>query len=131
MYEWETRQGTTVNFIPKGSNPLTEHYGALRAEVPDPQDTSTQINTHLMRTLEGADIVAIAGEAGSHCLANTVRDIANEFGDATYTKKLVLLTDTTSPVPLPAPLDTLQDDFIKEMTARGMQTSTTTDFLRG
>ena len=43
-----------------------------------------------------ADLIFVAGEAGSHCLANTVRDIANNFGDDTYVKKLVLLTDATS-----------------------------------
>ena len=40
--------------------------------------------------------------------------------------KLVLLTDATSAVPS---FEQLQDDFIAEMTARGMQTTTTDDFL--
>lgn len=128
FHEWE-RGLAMVDFITKGSNPHTEHYSGVKAEVPDPKDPSTQINTGLCTTLLDADLVAIAGEAGSHCLANTVRDIAREFGDDVYVKKLVLLTDATSPVPLPAPLDTLQKDFIDEMTARGMQISTTTDFL--
>ena len=73
-----------------------------------------------------ADIVAIAGEAGSHCLANTVRDIANGFNDDSYIKKLVLLEDATSPV---TGFETFQTDFITEMTARGMQISNTVDFL--
>lgn len=126
--EWE-KQLAMVDFVTKGSNPHTEHYSGVKAEVPDPKDPSTQINTTLCSTLLDADVVVIAGEAGSHCLANTVRDIANEFGDDKYVQKLVLLTDATSPVPLPAPLDKLQEDFIAEMTARGMQTSTTAEFL--
>jgi nicotinamidase-related amidase len=93
FYEWETTMGGSVNFVSKGSNPFTEHYGALRAEVPDPTDFSTQTNTKLVEVLEEADMVAIAGEAGSHCLANTVRDIANEFQDPNTVKKLVLLTE--------------------------------------
>ena len=73
-----------------------------------------------------ADLVAIAGEAGSHCLANTVRDIARNFGNTSYIKRLVLLEDATSPVP---GFERFQSDFVKEMTAQGMQISTTRDFL--
>ena len=71
-------------------------------------------------------MIAVAGEAGSHCLANTVRDIANNFGDDRLVSKIVLLQDATSPV---TGFESFQDDFLREMTARGMQQSTTTDFL--
>jgi nicotinamidase-related amidase len=125
LHGWEA-QLALVDFVTKGSNPHTEHYSGVKAEVPDPKDPTTQINTTLCNTLLEADIVLIAGEAGSHCLANTVRDIANEFGDDKYVAKLVLLTDATSPVPS---FEQLQDDFIKEMTDRGMQLSTTKEFL--
>ena len=67
-----------------------------------------------------------AGEAGSHCLANTVRDIANNFGDDSYVRRLVLLEDATSPVP---GFEAFQTDFIREMRGRGMQITTTNDFL--
>ncbi len=127
FYKWETTMGRVINFVSKGSNVFTEHYGALRAEVPDPSDVSTQTNTRLIEVLETADLVAIAGEAGSHCLANTVRDIADEFNDPDTIKKLVLLTDATSPV---TGFENLQDDFIRDVTARGMQLSTTTEFLK-
>ena len=39
--------------------------------------------------------------------------------------KITLLTDATSPVP---GFESFQDDFIREMTARGMKLSTTTEF---
>jgi nicotinamidase-related amidase len=112
--------------VTKGSNPWTEHYSAVQADVPDPADVTTQLNTGLIKTLEEADIILVAGEAGSHCLANTVRDIANNFGDASYVGKLVLLEDATSPVPT---FDKFQDDFVAEMTAKGMQLSTTVDWM--
>ena len=123
---WEREQFGVVDYVSKGSNIYTEHYSAVKAEVPDPEDPTTQLNTRLVQTLQDADLVAIAGEAGSHCLANTTRDIADAFGDDSYVKKLVLLKDATSPVP---GFEKFQDDFIKEMTARGMQISTTVDFL--
>jgi nicotinamidase-related amidase len=123
---WEERAFAVVDYVTKGSNIWTEHYSAIVADVPDPTDPTTQINTRLIQTLMEADMVFVAGEAGSHCLANTVRDIANNFGDDRYVQKLVLLTDATSPVP---GFEMYQDDFLREMTARGMQTATTTDFL--
>jgi nicotinamidase-related amidase len=126
LHEWEEKSFAVVNYVSKGSNIYTEHYSAVKAEVPDPTDPSTQVNTGLIKTLMEADVLAIAGEAGSHCLANTVRDIATEFGDDKYVAKMVLLTDATSPVP---GFEHFQDAFVKEMTSRGMQLSNTTDFL--
>src|SRR5436190_557764 len=115
-----------VDYVTKGSNPWTEHYSAVCADVPDPSDPGTQINTRFIQTLLEADLVAIAGEAGSHCLANTVRDIARNFGDDSYIQRLVLLEDATCPVP---GFEAFQTDFITEMTARGMKITTTCDFL--
>ena len=127
LLEWERSQpGNIVNKVTKGSNPFSEHYSAVQAEVPDPTDPTTQLNTALIKTLQDADEVVIAGEALSHCLANTVRDIANNFGDDEI-RKLVLLTDASSNV---AGLENLGEDFVREMRGRGMQFSTTTDYLK-
>ncbi len=123
--EWEERFAF-VDYVTKGSNLLTEHYSAVQADVPDPSDASTQINTRLVRALEGADLVAVAGEARTHCLANTVRDIADNFGDDRLVSKLVLLEDASSDIP---GFEPHAEAFIREMTARGMQVSTTTEFL--
>jgi len=125
LVEWEQRFAV-VDYVTKGSNIWTEHYSAIQADVPDPADPSTQINTALIQTLMKADLIVVAGEAGSHCLANTVRDLANNFGDDSLVSKITLLSDATSPVP---GFEALQDDFLREMTGRGMKLSTTTDFL--
>lgn len=126
---WIDKKRRNVNYVSKGSNIFTEHYSAIKAEVPDPDDPTTQIDSRpegLINTLMLADIIGIAGEAGSHCLANTVRDIADGFGDDSHIKKLVLIEDATSPVKT---FEQLQKDFITEMAARGMQISNTADFL--
>jgi nicotinamidase-related amidase len=123
---WEQQRFAMVDYVTKGSNPWTEHYSAICADVPDPGDPGTQLNTRLIQTLMEADLVAIAGEAGSHCLANTVRDVAQAFKDDAYLRRLVLLEDATSPVP---GFEALQADFIREMRARGMQVTTTRAFL--
>lgn len=126
LLEWEQRPNV-VNYVTKGSNLHTEHFSAVKAEVEDPEDPSTQLNTGFIKSLENADVVAFAGEASTHCLASTVRDIADAFGNDDYIKKCVLLKDATSPIP---GLEFLEDQFIKDMTAKGMTISTTSEFLK-
>jgi len=126
LHAWERERFALADFVTKGSNPWTEHFSAVQAEVPDPEDPSTQINAGLVQTLEEADLVLLAGEALSHCLANTVRDIVTRFANPNYVKKLVLLEDASSPVP---GFEHLATDFVDEMVARGIQRARTTDFL--
>lgn len=124
--EWE-QSFKLVDFVTKGSNPWTEHYSAVSADVPDPQDPGTQINTRLITALTEADIIGIAGEASSHCIRSTITDIANNFGDESYIKKFVYLKDCASPVP---GFEKFETDFLDEMKKRGMQISDTTNFLQ-
>lgn len=123
--EWE-KEFAIVDYVTKGSNFWTEHYSAVQADVPDPEDPDTQLNMRLIETLQKADIILLAGEARSHCLANTVRDIANNFGEENI-KKMVLLQDATSDVP---GFESLGEDFVTEMKGRGMQVSTTENYLK-
>lgn len=126
IHEWEDARFAMADFVTKGSNPWTEHFSAVQAEVPDAADPSTQVNATLISTLQSADLVLLAGEALSHCLANSVRDIADCFGDPATISKLVLLTDASSPV---TGFETQAEAFVREMTARGMKTATTRDIL--
>ena len=127
---WSRSKPNNVHYVSKGSNVFTEHYGAIEAEVPDPNDPMTQINTLLIQSLITADTILVAGEAGSHCLKTTVEQIAEKFGDDSYIQKLVLLLDATSPVIHPViDFPSIQQQFIDDMIARGMRTSTTIDFL--
>ena len=130
LLQWESNKSWNIDYVSKGSNLYCEHFGILEAQVPDPQDPSTQINTVLIEALMQADTILIAGEAGSHCLKVSVEQIAEKFGDDSYVKKIVLLTDATSPVQSPVvDFPAIQEQFIQDMTTRGMRTSTTVDFL--
>jgi nicotinamidase-related amidase len=129
LQEWETGKTNNVDYVSKGSNPYTEHYSAVKAEVPDATDPDTQLNTRLIQTLMEADKIIIAGEAGSHCVANTVKDIADGFNDDSYISKMILLEDAVSPVISPfVDFPAIQAQFITDMKARGMKTAKTTDF---
>lgn len=122
---WARKKLDVVDYVTKGSNPFTEHYSAVQAEVPDPSDPGTLLNSRLIRTLSDADVVIIAGEALSHCVANTVRDIASNFGESNI-RKLVLLTDCCNSV---GGFEQLGYDFVAEMQARGMKSAFSTDFM--
>lgn len=119
LTRWELAHGA-VDWVFKGDNPWTEHYSALKADVPDPDDPRTALNRRLVDALAAADLVFIGGEAGSHCVAHTVRDLADALHDDLLVRKLVLLTDTVSPVP---GFEALQERFVADLTARGMRTA--------
>lgn len=123
---WEIGQFGKANFVTKGNNPYTEHFSAVKAEVPDPSDASTQVNTRFIQTLEEADLIALSGEALSHCVYSTTQDVADCFSDPKYVEKLVLLKDATSNV---TGFNHYGDKFIADLTKRGMKISTTTEFL--
>ena len=125
----EEKRNNNVEFVSKGSTITTEHYSAIKAEVPDPEDPTTQINTRFIKALKDADEVLICGEAGSHCVKNTVEDIADGFNDDEAIKKMVLLTDGISPVQSPVvDFPAIQTQFITDMKNRNMRTAETTDF---
>lgn len=126
LIQWEKENIAVVDYITKGSNIHTEHYSAVQADVPDPTDPSTMLNTRLIDILMQSDLIPITGEALSHCVKFSVEDIANTFGDQNI-KKLVLLEDCCSSV---AGFEKQGSDFVHNMVKRGMQISTSDKFLR-
>ncbi len=123
LMAWENRLITRFAPVTKGHNPYTEHYGAFFAEVVDPKDPTTSLNTYLVEKLQKADLVFISGQALSHCVNRTVTQLADNFGEDNI-KKLVLLIDTCSPV---TGFEAAAQDFINRLTARGMRCVKTTD----
>lgn len=128
LHHWcSVKPGRIIDYVTKGSNVFTEHFSAVQAEVPDPNDPSTQVNTNFIKALLEADDILITGQALSHCVANTVRDVATNFGSEDYIKKLILLRDTTSSV---SGFEQVGEDFVQELTAKGMRVSTSVDYLK-
>ena len=119
LVEWEMSEFASVDWVTKGSNFHTEHYGAIKAEVPMPDDDTTQTNTEFAEVMQNSDNVLVAGEASSHCVSRTLTQIAEEFGDD-YVRKITLIEDGTSAV---EGCEFLYDTFVKEMTTpeRGMK----------
>jgi len=123
---WARDTMQTVDYIFKGSNPFTEHYSAVRAEVVEPDDPGTQLNKRLLDDLREAGSVIVAGEALSHCVANTLRDVACDLGPAAMAR-FTLLTDCTSSV---AGFENLGTEFLHELTALRMKTARSVDLFR-
>jgi len=122
---WEDTRLGIVNKITKGSNPWTEHYSAVMAEVPDADDPATQLNRSFIDMLAQADQVYITGEAGSHCVKATTEHIADNLGAANMSK-LVLVTDCMSAV---TGFATQYEIFVRDMLARGAQVAKAADVL--
>lgn len=134
LLEWEAKNTAIVDYVSKGSNYLTEHYSGVKAEVPDPNDPTTQLNTNLIQTLERATFIGIAGEASSHCIFFTIRDVIEGLSAPEYAKKFVLLKDAmhrvTHPIPaVDAIFAKMESDFFDWARSVGIQFSTTSDFL--
>jgi len=124
LLDWEEKQFAMVDYIAKGSNFRTEHYSAVMADVPDPADPATGLN-HFLLGLQVADVVLVAGEARSHCVAHTICDLAAHF-DAANVGKLHLLEDCTSDV---SGREQMGAEFVAEMKAKGMKLVDSVSFL--
>ncbi len=90
------RKGNYYDLVIKGTNPLTEHFGALKANVPVEGSPETQLNTELAGKLQHYDNILVAGEARSHCVATTIKQMLEIEGIA---QKLIILEDCMSDIP--------------------------------
>ena len=120
---WQAAQQRAVHHVFKGMNPWSEHYSAIRAEVPDPHDPGTGLNRALLTHLAAFDTVVIAGEASSHCVRATVEHIVQHAGLAP--DRLVLLTDCMSPV---TGFEAAHDGLVQQMRDLGVRCTSSTAF---
>ncbi|MGA0199598.1 MAG: isochorismatase [Prochlorotrichaceae cyanobacterium] len=102
-------RNSQTNFEIKGGNPLTENYSVLQPEVLDGPDGRpiAQKNTRFIQKLLEFDVVIIAGQAKSHCVAWTIDNFLTEIQaqDPALAQKVYLLEDCSSPVVVPGIVD--------------------------
>lgn len=102
-------RNSQADFQVKGDNPLTENYSALRPEVMlDPLGKEIGVrNEKFSHKVSEFDMVIIAGQAKSHCVAFTVSDLLSDLQaiDENLARKVYLLEDCTSPVVIEAVVD--------------------------
>lgn len=133
IHRWERRRGRNASYVIKGSNPFTEHFSAVRAEVPDPDDVATERAAQALVAAAASvartgGTVVVAGEARSHCVANTVRDLCAAvaaLGVDGFPERIALLADAMSDV---GGFERFGEAFAREATAAGMRTTATDRF---
>ncbi len=130
---------TDVEFEVKGGNPLTENYSVLSPEVltapaKDPGQTVAIAarNTKFIEKLLDLDVLIIAGQAKSHCVAWSIQDLLDDIAtkDPALASKVYLLEDCTSPVVTPF-VDFTKDanDAFARFKAAGMHIVKSTDAI--
>lgn len=113
----------TIHYTLKGSNPLTEHYSAIKAEIVNTGDPSTDINKELLEHISNSDRVIIGGEALSHCVANTIKDAIKHLGKGVCSK-FIILEDACSSV---HGFEDIGKEFLNEMKLLNVKICKSTD----
>lgn len=113
--DWIVKTGGSVEWVMKGENLLTEMYSALEADVPVSERTA--FNDKLHKSVMKSNRLIVCGQAMSHCVNYTLRDIVKYWNkDEMY--KICLLTDCASAVP---GFQEAADVFQKDMKAEGVR----------
>jgi len=120
---------TQPTYIVKGRTIRTEYYGIFGAEVPDPEDPESGLNVTLLDAVMKHDKVYVAGEAKSHCVLETERQLVGRFGNQPeMLKRLHFLRDCTSSVQHPAvDFNALAETELATMEQQGIQMVLSTD----
>lgn len=126
---WEATHQRAVAKVLKGEYPLTEHFGVFEADAPVPSVPRTQFNTVLATSMaEGADVIAIAGQASSHCVAASYDQFMRFLARTpALAPRLVLLRDCMSPVP---GFESLADGLFERARAAGTGVMTVDEFAQ-
>ena len=127
LRDWSLKNKKWVNFINKGVNPFTEHFGIFRANVPMASDASTQVNQGVFVTLNNHDEIFLAVQARTHCDANSLRQLLQI---APYlAPKVIVLEDCMSDVGgLPNDFYESVDKIYADAYAMGVRKARSTDF---
>lgn len=86
---------TIPRIIQKGTDYYSEMYGIIKPEYSDRNIK----NEAFLNAVENYDEIYVVGEAASHCLLESVRQIAEEYANRPeVTSKITILDDCTSPI---------------------------------
>ena len=93
----------------KGTSPFTEYYSALGPEILEgPQgERIAEKSSKILSRLRKSDAMVITGQAKSHCVAWTIKDLLEQIQqtDPAQVGKVYLLEDCSSPVVVPGAID--------------------------
>jgi nicotinamidase-related amidase len=144
--EWAESSMKEVTFVWKGTNCLTEMYSALRAEVPVEAERREEVEAErseeaeaevpveskgLLNALRESSQLFVCGQALSHCVNFTVRDLVESYeadaggsDEADRLASIGILRDGTSVVP---GFEEAGATFLADMEAKGVSILTSID----
>ncbi len=121
------------DFELKGDKPFTENYSVIGPEVlAGPQGEVLGVrNPKFIQQLQQVDLLLVAGQAKSHCVAWTVSDLLEDIRatDPALARKVILLDDCSSPVVVPGVVDHTEaaDAAYARFAAAGMRVLTASE----
>jgi nicotinamidase-related amidase len=133
LFFHEIARHSQPDFQVKGDAVLTEDYSALGPEVTRDQDGRAigVFNQALFDKLCTFDVILVAGQAKSHCVAWTVQDLLDALLEHAPEAigKVHLLVDCMSPVVVPGAIDytDIADAAFARFAAAGMRLVPSTD----
>ena len=94
IYFHSTVRNSVLIRLVKGQDPLSEMYGIIKAEY----DPENKINTDFLNKLQKYDKIVIAGEAKSHCVSESIKQIVDYFDENNINKlkNIYILEDCMS-----------------------------------
>jgi len=113
---WAKTQMAVPVLLRKGQSPFTECYSAIK----DVTGRLTDISETILTSISKADKTIVCGEASSHCVAATVRDILRTSPE--FAKKLIILSNCMSHV---TGFRAVAENFFNQMREANVQVSTT------
>jgi nicotinamidase/pyrazinamidase len=124
ILDWE-KDFKVAEYVNKGTSLFTEHFGAFEAVVPIAGYDETTFNDELLDILGRHDRVVVAGEASSHCVAQTLIQMLEKM-DEENIRKIIYLEDACSPV---TGCEGMEQDFLGKLKEAGVTVATTTEDL--
>lgn len=94
---WARKEGKDYQTVQKGMYPFSEHFGIFMAQIPTESVLETQLNQELLDSLSHYQNVYLAGEAKSHCVATSLKQIMDYAPE--LAKKVIILEDCMSDIP--------------------------------
>ncbi len=95
VYFHSVAKKTMLNRIVKGTDPFSEMYGIFAPEF----DEKGFINLDILNKFAKFDKIVIGGQAKSHCVMESIRQMLENFKDTSLTSKVYILEDCMSNIP--------------------------------
>jgi nicotinamidase-related amidase len=124
LNDWAVYKARSISWYFKGQNNRAEMYSALKAEVEVADDKTTSLDRDLIRTLAKHQKVVLCGEAMSHCVNWSTRDLLSGW-DTGREGDIMLLEDCASAV---GGFEEVAKTFVDDMRKAGITVCKAAEF---